>query len=88
MNAITVTRQLVTATVGDTALDGFTLKANEGGGYIVSDGRDSAQADGPTEALETYANFIETYIDDQDAETAAKWQAEIDKALADAAAIA
>ena len=84
---ITVTRGLVTDWIGDTPAAGFSLDL-EDGTYTVRDGAESFSTSDPAEALRMYADFIETFVGDQDEATATKWQAEIDKALADAAAIA
>lgn len=54
--------------------------------WIVSDGCEAVETEDAVEALRTYAEFIETFVDNlyDDATAQAVWQAEIDRALADA----
>lgn len=69
------------------AVSGFTL-TDEAGAYVVSDGRDSFETADAAEALRTYAEYIETFVDDlDDPETQTVWQAEVDRARADADAL-
>ena len=85
MSTITIARELVTDWAGDTPLDGFTLTRNDDDtAWTVSDGRDAAEVEDDAEALRTYAEFIDTFADDQEPSTRAVWQAEIDRARADA----
>ncbi|MCB9377069.1 MAG: helix-turn-helix domain-containing protein [Microthrixaceae bacterium] len=65
----------------------FTLTRNDDDTvWIVSDGCEAVETEDAVEALRTYAEFIETFVDNlyDDATAQAVWQAEIDRALADA----
>ncbi|MGI8578302.1 MAG: hypothetical protein ACR2KG_10400 [Nocardioidaceae bacterium] len=94
MSYHTIARTLVTGWAGDTPTSGFRIEiATEAFGetfdaprWVVSDGQSSEtftlfRAD---EALRTYAEYIETFLDD--ATDAAAWSAEIARARTDAAA--
>ena len=87
IHTVPVARSLPTSFAGDTPVAGFTLTEVEGG-WEVNDGRDATVCDTPAEALRTYAEFIETFIDDQGEATRTVWQVEIDRARADAEAVA
>lgn len=82
---VEVARTLVTSSVGGTPLTGFTLEAVPGGGWLVRDGRDAAEVDTAADALRTYADFITTFLEDQDETTAALWALEVERARRDAA---
>lgn len=91
----TIARTLVTGWAGDTPISGFRIElATEAFGetfdaprWVVSDGQSSETfpVEDAAAALRTYADYIETFLDD--AADAAEWSAEIVKARTDAAAL-
>ena len=96
-----IERELVTDWVGDTAAGGFTLTRydvdthgprgvapDNAAGWIVSDGTAAEYAATARDALLTFADFIETFVDDYPGEVDyAPWRAAIEQARADAAAM-
>ncbi len=92
-----ITRTFATEGIGNTGTGGFTIEATKGG-WLVSDGTASVTITDPAEALTTYAEYMETFVDDVDDEanaerpgwraTKAEWVAEIAAAKAAALEIA
>jgi len=87
MNA-NIARQLVTSSIGNTPLAGFTLKATEEG-YEVSDGNafEMFEFGQEVEALNAYADFIDTFIGDDADYDYTDWIAARDQARTDAEAL-
>lgn len=84
-----ITRVLGIDWLGHEPVDGFTLQKDDDGLWEVSDGREARTfaVGREADALRTYAEFIATFVDDQDDETKAEWQRQIAQAREDAAAI-
>lgn len=83
-----IARTLVTQSIGNTPLSGFTLDM-EDGEWVVSDGAttETFEVGAEADALRTYADFIDTFIGDDPDRDYADWIAARDEARADAEAL-
>lgn len=85
---ITIARTLPTELAGDTPINGFTITDNGDAGYTVTDGANGSENfTSGVAALRCYADFIDTFLDDQDDDTRAVHHGAMLDALADADAI-